>query len=169
MHAYRPLQIVDGRKKGWITNLITVADTKRNFLAILKEESDIKTLCRTLDCDPKLPEALGRWGLHAMADLLEPTDYTQLLHTYEEYPVYLVEQLRLGRNHPPRSKPYILYCEMRGIISDHNTWDEACMSLLDYLDSFKRARLFPLAGIYNFTNGQWQRVKKISDRQMGEY
>jgi hypothetical protein len=162
MHAYRPLQIVDGRKRGWIKELVKIADTKRNFVAILEDEKILKILCRTLDCHPRLPEKLGRWGLHALADLLEPSDYTQLLETYEQNPVYLVEQLRLGRNHPPRCKPYILYCEMRGIISDHKTWDEACLSLLDYLDSFKRARLFPLAGIYNFSDGKWSRVKKMS-------
>jgi hypothetical protein len=101
--------------------------------------------------------------LHALADLLDPAVYAQLLKTYERSPVYLVEQLRLGRNHPPRCKPFMLYCEMRGIISDHDNWDEACMSLLNYLDGFKRARLFPLAGIYNFIDGQWARIKNISD------
>lgn len=163
MHANKVLQIVDTRKGDWIANLLAVADTRRNFVVILNKEDDLKILCQKLDCDPKLPEKLGRWGLHALADLLESGHYTQLLETYEHYPVYLVEQLRLGRNHPPRSKPFILYCEMRGIISDHETWDDACLSLLDYLDSFKRARLFPLAGIYNFAGGQWVRIKKIAD------
>ncbi len=161
MQGYRNLQIVDGRNGDWIKNLIEAADSKRNFVAILKQEADLKILCEALDCDPKLPEILGRWGLHALADLLEPSDYTQLLGIYEQSPVYLVEQLRLGRNHPPRCKPFILYCEMRGIISDHNTWEEACTSLLDYLDSFKRARLFPLAGIYNFSDSRWNRVRKM--------
>lgn len=163
MQPQTPLQIVDSRKRDWLKALVMVADSKRNFLAILSEDKDLKELCHALDCDPKLPEKLGRWGLHAVADLLEPAVYAELLRTYEKNPVYLVEQLRLGRNHPPRCKPFMLYCEMRGIISDHDNWDEACMSLLNYLDGFKRARLFPLAGIYSFTDGHWSRIKSVSD------
>ncbi len=120
MQQQIPLQIVDGRKPDWLKSVVGVADTKRNFLAILAGEKDLKILCQTLDCDPKLPEKLGRWGLHALADLLEPAVYSQLLQTYAHNPVYLVEQLRLGRNHPPRCKAFMLYCEMRGIISDHD-------------------------------------------------
>ncbi len=37
------------------------------------------------------------------------------------------------------------------------------MSLLNYFDGFKRARLFPLAGIYNFFRRPVDPDKNISD------
>ena len=56
----------------------------------------------------------------------------------------------------------MLYCEMRGIISDHDTVEDAGLALLDCLDVFKRARMLALAGIYEFNGRSWVRVKKLS-------
>lgn len=56
----------------------------------------------------------------------------------------------------------MLYCELRGIISDHDMVEEAGLALLNYLQGFKIARLLPLAGIYDHGRGKWERVKKLS-------
>src|SRR5688572_10720542 len=73
-----------------------------------------------------------------------------------------IEQITLNRNIPPRTKRYLLYCELRGIISEHDTVEEAGLSLLSYLDGFKMARLLPLAGIYDHGRGKWERVRKLT-------
>jgi len=57
---------------------------------------------------------------------------------------------------------FMLYCELRGIISHHNTVEEAGLSLLNYLTGFNMARLLPLAGIYDHSSGKWERVKKLT-------
>jgi hypothetical protein len=62
---------------------------------------------------------------------------------------------------PPRVGRFLLYCELRGIISHHNTVEEAGLSLLNYLSGFKMARLLPLAGIYDHASGKWERVKSL--------
>ncbi len=161
MHPYSTLQIVDGRLSGWEKQVLVEADTRRNFIVILPKSGDLENLCSILGCAPVLPEKLERWGIHALADVLEVKDYQLLLSLYQAYDLRLVEQLKITRNQPPRVKPYILYCEVRGIISDHSSLDEAGETLLDYLDSFKRAKIFPLAGIYEFKKRQWNRVRKL--------
>ncbi len=108
-----------------------------------------------------MPEKLERWGIHALADVLEMKDFSLLLSLYEHYDIRIIEQLRLERNRPPRVKPFILYCELRGIISEHETRDQAGESLLTFLGSSKRARKYPLAGLYEFKNSQWQRLNKV--------
>jgi hypothetical protein len=160
--AYRTLEIVDGTQPLWLEEVVKKADKKRNFVVILKDPEDLKTLCNTLECDPEeLPERLQRWGIHAMSEVLETSDYRNLLSLYRHHDIRLIEQLNLARNRPPKVKPFILYCEVRGIISDHDNVESACTALLDYLDAFTRARHFPLAGIYEHTRTGWKRVKEF--------
>jgi hypothetical protein len=162
VHAYETLKIIDCRKPNWLSIVTITADRKRNFIAILKARKDLAVLCDRLGCSPRLPERLHRWGIHALAEVLEPEGYSSLLGVYVKYPVFFVEQLHLTRNHPPVTRPFLLYCEVRGIISDHSSLEDAGCALLDYLDSFKRARLFPLAGIYQFQTGRWERVRRLT-------
>jgi hypothetical protein len=162
MHAYKPLKIVDAREPGWMDELVPTASARRNFIVVLKAADQIAKVCDVLQCSQKFPERLNRLSIVALADVLEPADYTMLLGNYEQNYIYFVEQLRLATNRPPLVQPYLLYCEIRGIISDHETLEDAGSNLLDYLDSFKRARLFPLAGIYHFQDENWVRIRKFN-------
>src|SRR5437879_198176 len=131
MHSYKSLKIVDWREPLWPEQLVEAADSRRNFVAILNEAQDLDTLCARLGCGPpRIPERFLRWGIHARAEVLESQDYSTLLGVYEQFPVHLVEQLHLTRNHPPVCQPFLLYCEIRGIISDHSSLEEAGTSLL---------------------------------------
>src|SRR5438128_2357477 len=122
---YEPLRVLDGREQGWETKALQLADTKRNFVVILNQTEDIGPLCRVLECEMKaLPERLERWGVHALADVLETKDFAMLRSVCKLFDVRLVEQIHLSRNSPPRVKPFILYCEARGIISDHDSLDQ---------------------------------------------
>jgi hypothetical protein len=161
MHPYSPLKIVDGRVPCWGKEALAEANSRRNFIVILQRPEELDDLCASLGCLPTLPEKLERWGIHALADVLEAKDYQLLLSLYRSCDLRLIEQLKITRNQPPRVKPFILYCEVRGIISDHCSLEEAGETLLDYLDSFKRAKIFPLAGIYEFKNEEWSRVRKL--------
>jgi len=100
-----------------------------------------------------------------MAEALRPRDYQHLLDIHRKTAIYLIEQLTLNRNVPGSNQRYILYCELRGVISTHPTIEEAGIALLTYLSFFNRTRLLPLAGIYEYVNNEWVRVKKLtSDR-----
>jgi hypothetical protein len=162
MNINRTLAIVDGRAPPWDVNIRAAADSKRNFLLILDTELDLERLWAALGTTTIVPDRLHRWGALAMADALNDEDYATLLAIYRTQCVYLVEQLTLTRNVPPRTKRIMLYCELRGIISEHNTVEEAGLALLDYLNGFAKARLLPLAGIYEYKEETWIRVKKLS-------
>jgi two-component system response regulator len=162
MLPYTMLKLVDGRDANWHSAIRLAADSKRNFVLILKNEDDLEKLWSVLGTTNMMPERMGRWGILAMAEALETNDYALLLEIYRENAIYLVEQLTLERNAPPHTQRYILYCELRGIISDHQTIEEAGISLLGYLNFFKRARLLPLAGIYEYVDRNWVRVKKLT-------
>lgn len=162
LHGNTTLKIVDGRGANPTAAIHAAADDLRNFIIILNSELELDKLWRALGTTEFVPERLRRWGILAMAEVLNEADYTRLLGLYRDNAIYLVEQLSLQRNVPPRTKRFMLYCEMRGIISDHDTVEEAGLGLLEYLDVFKRARMLPLAGIYEFDGRKWVRVKKLS-------
>lgn len=152
---------MDCRPPGWEQQAVAARDSKRNFLVILPEPEALPGLYEALGGEVQFPERLGRWAIHAFIEVLEPQTYRLLLEVCEEHPVYLVEQLRLVRTQPPRVRPFIVYCEIRGIVSDHESLEDSLEIMLMYLDSFHSAALLPLAGIYQFQNGKWTRVRKM--------
>jgi hypothetical protein len=162
MQPYTMLNLVDGRQADWSSAIRIAADSKRNFILILKNEGELEKLWSALGTTNVVPERMRRWGILAMAEALKTEDYALLLEIHNDNAVYLIEQLTLDRNVPPRTERYMLYCELRGIISDHATIEDAGISLLSYLNFFKRARLLPLAGIYEHTDRKWVRVKKLT-------
>ena len=162
MQPYTTLKLVDGRETEWSNAIRATADSKRNFILILKNEGELEKLWSALGTTNVVPERMRRWGILAMAEALKTEDYALLLEIYNESAVYLIEQLTLDRNVPPHIQRYMLYCELRGIISDHPTIEDAGISLLSYLNFFKRARLLPLAGIYEYADRKWVRVKKLT-------
>lgn len=166
MQSYTTLKLVDGRADNWEEAIRAAADSKRNFIFIVKTEQELEKLWSALGTTSIVPERIHRWGILAMAEALQTDDYAFLLESHEDNAVYLIGQLTLERNAPPLMRRYMLYCELRGIISDHNTLEEAGTSLLSYLNFFKRAPLLPLAGIYEYLNGKWVRVKKLTSEPM---
>jgi hypothetical protein len=162
MHPYSPIRVIDARRAQGSDLILAEVETGRNFIVIVNRLEDLEKPCAKLMCQLDRFERLHKWGIHGLADVLELRDYRELMAAHREYGVYLIEQLNLRLNVPPRRKNYILYCEARGIISEHNSIEEAGESLLWYLESFNRAKLYPLAGIYEFRDGDWYRVKKLT-------
>jgi CheY-like chemotaxis protein len=156
------LTVVDGRAPPLEESIIAAASTGRNFILILDAESELEKLWSALGTTNIVPDRLQRWALLALTEALTSDDFAMLQQCCQERFVYLIEQITLNRNVPPRTKRYMLYCEIRGIISDHDTVEEAGLGLLNYLQGFKMARLLPLAGIYDHGHGRWERVKKLS-------
>lgn len=158
------INIIDARGNGRERDIADALVTGRNFLIVLKpHDADVDRLCREIGCENAAkPEQLGRWGIHALNDVLEASDYEKLLKIHSAGDViYFVEQLHLKHNRPPRLKSFTVYCEVRGIISDHDTLEEAKSSFFHYLESFRRARLFLMVGIYTWQKTEWVRLKSV--------
>lgn len=160
----RNIRMVDGREADWENEAKEVAETGQNFLIILgNSEKDLSKLCRILGCtDKERPERLGRWGIHALNDVLQPADYEKLLAIEKSgQSIYFVEQLHLSTNRPPRIKKYMVYCEVRGIVSHHDSVEAAKSSYFEYLESFRRAKMFLMVGIYCWEQQQWIRLRSV--------
>jgi hypothetical protein len=162
MHPYSPIRVIDARRAHGTELILAEVETGRNFVVIVNDASGLSEPCAKLKCAMDRFDRLHKWGVHGLADVLELRDYRELMALHRDCAIFLFEQLNLLLNVPPRRKNYILYCEARGIISEHDSLEEAGESLLWYLESFNRAKLYPLAGIYEFRDGDWQRVKKLT-------
>ena len=162
MHPYSPIRVIDGRKGNLAGQVLLEVETGRNFVVIVRDVKDLEIPCAKLGCAMNRFERLHKWGIHGLADVLELKDYRELNACHAEFPVFLFEQLNLAVNRPPARKPFILYCEARGIVSEHESLEETAESLLSYLESFNRAKLYPLAGIYEFCDPEWKRVKRLT-------
>jgi CheY-like chemotaxis protein len=156
------LTVVDGRAPPVEEKIIAAASTGRNFILVLDAASELEKLWSALGTTNVVPDRFQRWALLALTEALAPEDFAMLQMCCQGRFIYLIEQITLNRNVPPRTKRYMLYCELRGIISDHDTVEEAGLALLNYLQGFNMARLLPLAGIYDHGRGKWERVQKLS-------
>lgn len=73
--------------------------------------------------------------------------------------VYHIEQINLPRTHPPNVKQYLLYCYVRGIISQHDLPSDARVACDHYNnDRFARSQ-FPEAAVYRWENTEWRRTR----------
>src|SRR6478736_273112 len=66
MNSFKTLNIVDGRGPPWEAEINAAADTKQNFILILKSEQDLDKLWAALGTTNILPDRLNRWGVLAM-------------------------------------------------------------------------------------------------------
>lgn len=160
MNLLATVRVVDARVDDWDKKISQELAKRRNFAVILKDSHEVARLTELLFCSTP-PQRLERFSIYALADVLEPADYGLLLNSYSRFDIRFVEQINVTTNKPPVVKPFILYCELRGIISEHHTLEEAGRTLMEYIHKFKRVKLFPLAGIYQFQDGRWNRLRKL--------
>jgi hypothetical protein len=155
------IRVVDARSAGWEKKIEEATNTRQNFVVLMSSQTSA-SLSELLQCDPKYLQNLGKWGIHALHDVLEVNEYQLLLRSERAGDTAcFVEQLALPRNRPPLLRPYLVYCEVRGIVSDHDDYAEARSALLQYIEAFRHFRVFPLVGIYDWKNGEWNRVRSL--------
>jgi hypothetical protein len=164
-----PLRVIDAsqedyeEKSDWEAQIERALGSRRNFVVVFGPGGEgLRRLAEMLDCSPSvLPEKLLKWGIHGLNDVLRSEDYHWLVSVYGADDVRFVEQLHLSCNQPPSLKPYVVYCERRGVISDHAALEEARIALWQYLEEFRRTKVFPLAGIYHWENDEWVAVHQV--------
>ena len=169
MTAIDPLQVIDasqedhGQKSAWQDQIDRALGSRRNFVVVFNPIGDgLSRLAQMLDCPAfVLPERLSKWGIHGLRDVLRSEDYRWLLSVYGADDVRFIEQLHLVSNEPPRLKPYLVYCELRGVISDDATLEAARTALWRYVEGSRQAKVFPLAGIYHWENHEWAAVHQV--------
>src|SRR5947207_13488227 len=118
----RHLGIIDGTSADWIAGVREQIEAGCNFLLILPNTpTAIEDFCKVFemapDCDPT---PMARYSLFSMSQYIDSQGFDELLKAQNDgQRVVFIDQLDLELNKPPRVKPYLVYCTIWGIISQH--------------------------------------------------
>lgn len=153
------MSLVDGRNPGWPDELCGQLEAGTNYFLILPNVPGFfEELAKTLQLDPEhLPKPINRHRLFSLGPFIQSNDSDRMLQAQEQgHPVFFIEQLDLPINRPPRVKPFIVYCPIRGIISQHDSQREARASFDDYKEAMAGLRNHATpADVYKWRGSEW--------------
>ncbi|HKQ40008.1 MAG TPA: hypothetical protein VJ063_18160 [Verrucomicrobiae bacterium] len=108
----------------------------------------------------RMPKRLARNALFLLGPHLKPRDFDLALQAVETgAPVYFVEHLDLPATKPPRVRRYLVYCDVWGIISQHDDVHDAENAWTDYVTALNAQRPAPEAGIYKWEGDFWRSLE----------
>jgi hypothetical protein len=146
-------------KSNWEEEVRAALASRLNFVVVFNPIGcGPQKLMKILDCAPSVLSRLSRWGLHGLMDVLSEENYRWLISVCGARDVRIVEQLNLSSNRPPHSKPYLVYCEVHGVVSDHDDLESAHEAYSNYLEQHSQARRFPRSGVYCWEDQGWRPV-----------
>jgi hypothetical protein len=151
------ITVIDGRTANWRGAVDEQNLLLRNFLLLAPNAiADLEALGQLLGVDAKTFHALDLPSIYALKDYLADDDLILArLALSAGAKVLLIEQIDLPQNSPPHVPPFIVYCAVRGVISLHDSFEEAKHQWLSYnRDSLARGR-FPEAKLYRWEAGSW--------------
>ena len=152
------LNVVDGRAKPWQEAARPLLNERLNFLLIIPNTtvgmSDLEEFLGVEAED--FPPTLDKEQLNQMSRFIDPDDMgTMSLAELVGHKVYFVQQLHLPKIRPPETGDYLLYCAIRGVISDHPNFKEARHACSTYVNDLSRRGVFPEASIYHWRGMSW--------------
>jgi hypothetical protein len=156
------LSVIDGRHQGWSDNLREQLGQGNNLFVILPNTPDyMDELCDGLDVKQEhLPKPVNRHRLFSLSPFIDTREFDELLAAQEEGSViFFVEQLDLPRNQPPNVKPFMVYCSVRGIVSQHDNQREARDACADYLAAMSGLRNQHEATVFKWRDGEWHNTE----------
>lgn len=152
------LPVLDGRHGGWKQDLSEQLATGNNFFVILPNAPDhLEYLAKGLELDPnRLPAPVNRHRLFSLSPFIEPAEFDRMLAAQQDGNVlFFVEQLDLPATQPPRIKPFMVYCSVRGIVSQHDSQADARDSCSDYLAAMAGLKNQHEAAVYKWRGNDW--------------
>jgi len=147
------LVIIDARIRFWKEETARQMELGCNFILISASQPfELDQLGETLALSAaELPKKLTPADFFLLSSYVHPKAFDIVLLAQEGgNAVFFIEQLKLPSNSPPRCKPYLVYCSIRGIISQHEHLARAKQSCADYLTKVSLLREYPEAGIYHW-------------------
>lgn len=136
----------------------------RNFFLILHDaRHELADVSALLGCPGGYqPRPMEKWQVQGYREVLLPDRLQTLSQALEQgKSVVFFEQIGLlARRGAPSARPFLVYCDFRGIISTHATEDAARTALRAYYSRFGAGTL-PFANIYHWTNGNWARAAYV--------
>jgi hypothetical protein len=155
----RHLGVIDGTSTDWESDVRQQIDGGSNFLLVLENKPDsISKFCNVFEMEPDCnPTPLPRYSLFSMSQYIDTRHFDELLQAQNDGKrIVFIDQLDLALNKPPRVKPYLVYCPIWGIISQHEELRQAKESIEEYAQTLYRFRPNPDAAIYRWVGGKWE-------------
>jgi hypothetical protein len=152
------LSVIDARSEGWTEEVRLPLETGNNFFIILPNAPDfLEKLGGLLEVDPDhLPKACGRKRLFSLIAFIEEKDFDRMLAAHHDGAlVCFIEQIDLPRTRPDRVRPFLVYCSVRGIISQHDSQREARESCAAYDDAMSGFKNQHEATVYKWRGSDW--------------
>ena len=136
--------------------------TGTNFILIASRKPDVTdAICALLRTSAdRMPKPLTRNGLFMLGPHLDPKSFDAVLDALDRgESVYFVEHLDLPGTHPPKVRRYLVYCDVWGIISQHDDLHDAENAWTDYVTAANAQRPSPEAGIYKWEGDYWRSLE----------
>jgi hypothetical protein len=159
----RYLPVINGASGTWGREVAQAQRSGTNFLIVLPVNGGTKgEFCQAVQLEPgRLPKPLRKSNLFLLSPHIQPEAFDQLLGAMESGgQVFFLEQLDLPTTQPPRVKPYLVYCDVWGILSQHSNMYEARQSWSDYLHEANVQRAHPEPGIYKWDGQAWHSLEE---------
>jgi len=133
-----------------------------NFILVTSQKHDVSQAAFSVlrVSTDRTPKRLTRNGLFMLGPHLKPADFDRILQGMEEgRPVYFVEHLDLAATQPPKVRRYLVYCDIWGIISQHDDLHDAENAWTDYVAAVNPQRPAPDASIYKWEGDYWRSLE----------
>jgi hypothetical protein len=148
---------IDGTVPNWEERARHCLEDGFNFFILLPDGSQpqlAEVLALRLEA---LPQPKSKAELLSSSRFVEQKDFRLPESSAER--IYHVEQLWLPRTRPPLVKQYVLYCYIRGIISQHDLPSDARVACDHYNNDRFARQQFPEAAIYRWEHTEWRRTR----------
>jgi hypothetical protein len=101
----RPIPVLALAETNFETEAARCLEEKRNFIIVGTSETDVcDTLAQVVPLNGYCPDTLNRWGIYALAEVLNPADLNTLLQAdRSKKSICIVEQIKLPSTKPPRA------------------------------------------------------------------
>lgn len=156
------ISVVDAERRNWLSKAQDQVERLKNFVVLCQGGREgLLPLLEIVGAEYE-PEHLEKWGLYALNDVLEKADLQwSIAQVQRGLSAFLFEQIKLPITRPPRVKEILLYCQARGIVSQHDTTKTAKADLVKMVELYNRAHLFPLAGVYRWEVDHWDQIRSL--------
>lgn len=150
--------VLDGRRADWIDAVKHLVELGKNFLIILRD--DQKQIDQLRDVLDYSPPKLEKWEPYEHHNVLTNEDKERLKDAEVKHdPIFFAEMLKRPIVRPPRTKPYVVYCEQRGMIAETDHEDEAKVTCRSYAGELARQHQLPSARVYRWNGSEWEPLR----------
>jgi len=156
----RLVPFIDGAAEGWVERARHCLDEGHNFFVLVRPDG-AEPLAEMLGLPvAALPAPETKATLLSSSRFLDQREF----RLPEQGPegreaVYHIEQLWLPQTKPPLVRTYLLYCYVRGIISQHDLPSDARVACDHYNNDRYTRSQFPEAAIYRWEHDEWRRTR----------